>query len=689
MVAVVGASDDPSKWGNLYAKTVLKGEHRRTVLLVNGRGTQVLGRNTYTSLLEVPVSPDLVVCVTPAGALEQVIDDGLAMGARSFVVITAGLGEEGPAGVAREQAIVGRIRGAGAVMVGPNCLGIVDTNSDLDAGGFIDLPRGNVAFFSQSGTLGCDLSLRGRAAGYGFSRFVSLGNQADLTVSELIDDAVTHEATRAIALYCEDVISGRHFVHAAARATNAGKPVVLLWAGGSEAGSRSASSHTGALAADSALIDAACRSAGIFRADSPGEMSDLLFALTRGKRSNGHRTAIVSEGGGSCTIAADLASATGLEVVPFSSELAAALVGVVRAGVRIDNPLDLGGDERPALAASTKLLAEDDGVDAVLVAGLLGWYSGDGDVDGAPQDAPESAQLEVDAAHAIAGVARQTSKPIVVSTVIPKSAAGRILTSAGVFVHREYEPPLRLLSRLADAAVGQGGLSALPAPNPPIEVTGSGYWDARELVASAGITMTAAVRVSTAEDAVEAANRIGYPVVLKNVALLHKSDRGGVKVGIDGDDALVATFREMWRIFGASDYSVEAMEPLERGVEVIIGCKQDNRFGPVVLVGIGGAFVELFQDVVLEIGPIDADRAASMFDRLRARDILRGARGRRPVDIGAAAEATAALSRISAAHPDLAELEINPLLLLPERAVGLDARLVQISNLQSREPELP
>jgi acyl-CoA synthetase (NDP forming) len=686
VVAVIGATDDTRKWGHFYARSVLRGDQRRRVYLVNARGGTVLGRETYRSLRELPEVPDLALLVVRAAVFEDVVLEALDIGVPALVAITAGLGEIGPEGRAKELELVARVRGAGAVLVGPNCLGVIDTGSGLDAAGFIDLPLGTVAFFSQSGTLGCDLAIRAYESGYGFSRFVSLGNQVDLTAAELIDHAIRDDRTEVIALYIEDVIAGRRLVEAARRAKDAGKPVVMLAGGLTSAGARAARSHTGSLAADSAVVESACEAAGIYRASSPGELSDLAQSLVAGKRMQGRRTAIVSEGGGHCTMTADLASSFGLEVEPFSPPLQEQLRTIISARVGAANPLDLGGDEREALTGSAEMLLQAPEVDGVLIVGLLGFYSSHG-VSGAPADTPDDALDEVHAAERLVAIARESAKPMFVSTVAPDSGVGDVLRAGGVYVNREFEPPLRLLERLAQHAGRPSHYLPLPDAADPVEVSGVGYWDARRLLEEGGVPLTAALPVRTVEQALAAADSIGYPVVLKLTTVLHKSDVGGVAVDIRGADSLRRAYEAMRVRFGETDYSVEQSVAVDDGLELIVGCKQDARFGPVAVVGIGGAFVEVLKDVALALAPIGADHAVELLSRLAGADLLRGARGRPPLDLEAAAAAAANVSRIAAAHPEVRELEVNPLLVLPDRAVALDARMIIEEGVAGGEPQ--
>ncbi|MGH3093571.1 MAG: CoA-binding protein, partial [Gaiellaceae bacterium] len=277
-VAVLGASDDPAKWGHWLSRGALKGEARRSVFLVNRNGGEILGRAAYPSLGDLPEEPELVVVSVPAAGFEEAVEASLAAGAQALVAISAGLGETGAEGRARERRVVQRVREAGAVLLGPNCLGVFDAGSQLDLSSD-ELPTGPIGLVSQSGNLGLEVGLLAQDVGLGFSRFVSLGNQADLEAAELVEALAAHEPTRLIALYLEDFRDGRAYARAAGAAAAAGKPVVLLAGGRTDASARAARSHTGALVSDLAAIEAACAAAGIERVATPGELVDVAQAL--------------------------------------------------------------------------------------------------------------------------------------------------------------------------------------------------------------------------------------------------------------------------------------------------------------------------------------------------------------------------------------------------------------------------
>src|SRR3954447_9097727 len=284
-VAVLGASNDPAKWGNWLARGALQGAHRRPVYLVNRKGGEVLGVEAYASVEELPEAPELVVIAVPAAGFEEAVDSALAKGARAIVGITAGLGEGGGEAHAREQALVERVRAAGAMLLGPNCLGVFDASSDLGLASN-EFPPGSIALISQSGNLALELGILARAADMGFSRFASVGNQADLDLAEIVASFAAHEGTELIAVYAEDFSDGRAFVDAAAAAST---PVILLTVGRSDASIRAAVSHTGALVSDVSVVEAACRSAGAHLVSTPGEMIDLAQALLRARTLAGPR----------------------------------------------------------------------------------------------------------------------------------------------------------------------------------------------------------------------------------------------------------------------------------------------------------------------------------------------------------------------------------------------------------------
>jgi acyl-CoA synthetase (NDP forming) len=664
-VAIVGASDDPAKWGNWLGRGALRGEHRRPVYLINRNGGTVLDRPAYASLHDLPAAPELVVISVPAAAFEQTVDDALAVGARALVGITAGLGELGPEAQERERALVERVRSAGAMLLGPNCLGVFDATSDLGLASN-EFPPGSIGLISQSGNLALELGILARSVEMGFSRFASVGNQADVDLAELVASFAAHEGTELIAVYAEDFSDGRAFVDAAAAA--ASTPVVLLTVGRSAASIRAAASHTGALVSDVAVVEAACRAAGAHLVSTPAEMVDLAQALLRARPLAGPRVAVIGDGGGHGAIACDVAAEAGFDLPILSNDLAQELADALPPTAATRNPIDLaGGGEQDffsyARVARTVLASGE--IDAVLLTGYFGGYS---------QYSEDFAGQEAEVARQVARAAAETGRPLVAQTMYADSPTAVVLRAGGVPVYPGIGSAVGALAALLPRDPAPG---APPLPAARELPRADGYFGARALLEAAGITFADARHVAGDGDVEAAARALGYPVVVKALGMLHKSDAGGVVVGIADADELRPAVADLRRRLDPPGYSIERMAPVSDGVELIVGAGRDPRFGPVAAVGLGGIYTEIFGDVAVGLAPLDVGEAERMLLSLRGAPLLAGARGRPPCDVRAAAEAAVALSRVAAAHPAVAEIEINPLLVTPDGAVALDARVIE------------
>ncbi|NUP17061.1 MAG: CoA-binding protein [Streptomyces sp.] len=670
-VAVVGASDDPAKYGHAIAAQAVRANGRRPVHLVNRRGGTVLGRTVAPSLSAIGEPVDLAVVSVPAAGFEDAVDEALRCGARAIVAITAGFAETGDAGRARQDAVAERVRAAGAVMVGPNCLGLADNTTDLFLASDTFTP-GGVALLSQSGNLALELQLRFRPHGLGFSRFVSLGNQADVTLVDLLADCARHEGTQAIAVYAEDFGDGRAFAEAAA---DAGKPVVLLTAGRGDASARSAQSHTGALTTSADVVAAACRDAGVELVATPRELTVALAALHGGRRSaDRRRVAVLTDGGGHGVIAADAVEAAGLTVPELHEPTRERLREALWEQSAVANPVDLAGmgEQDPGSYAETvaALLAAEE-IDAVLMTGYFGGYAAaEGGLGGGGKALADGEQA---AARLIAARHRATAKPLVVQSMYPDSPSCRTLAAAGVPVFGATEDAARALAATAPGAPHTG---VTPLPHPETPLRESGYLETRRALEAAGLAFPAAREIHDEAELLAAAGEFSGPYVLKALHLLHKSDAGGVALGLAGPAELLAAFREMHARLGAPSYSVEAMADLTDGIELIVGVNRDPRFGPVAMVGLGGVLAEALHDIAFTLAPVPADRALHLLRGLRTAALLDGVRGRPPVDVDAAARAVETITTFAAAHPEIAEIEVNPLLVRPDGALALDSRAV-------------
>ena len=665
-VAIVGASDDIRKYGNWIAVQALKGS--RPVHLVNRTRSTVLGLPTVPSVSAVGSPVDLAVIAVPAAGFEAAVDDALAAGAKAIVGISAGLGEAGGEGLALEQRITAKVLAAGARMLGPNCLGVLDHTTGLTLASN-EFPLGNIGVISQSGNLALELCALLVDHGLGVSRFASLGNQADLDAADLIEAYAGHEGTAAIAVYCEDFRDGRRFARAAAKAAAAGKPVVLLTVGATDASVRNAKSHTGAMVSSGIVVEAACRAAGIEQVTSPAQMAHLLQALVRSKVPAGSRTAVFADGGGQASVASDSAATQGLDVVEFPADLQAALAAELPPTAAVSNPVDVaGGGEQDIMCFARVLdhLTASDAVDATLMSGYFGGYGSYG---------PELAAKEITAAHAMASSTAARGGTVVVQTMNWESAAADALRDGGVPVYRGIEEAAWVLGRLARRRTEPAtGVPGLPAPAMPVEDTG--YHLSRRLLAGAGIPFVPAAEVATREDLLSAARGLNYPLVLKALGDEHKSDRGGVVLGIADPPALEDAWNDVQARLAPSSCSLEEMANLSGAVELLVGVRRDPRFGPIVLVGLGGVFAEVLRDVRCALGPVTREQARGLLLSLRGAALLTGARGRAPVDLDAAVDVVARLSVLAAEHPEISEIECNPVAALPDRAIALDARIV-------------
>jgi acyl-CoA synthetase (NDP forming) len=449
---------------------------------------------------------------------------------------------------------------------------------------------------------------------------------------------------------------------------------VLLAGGATEASARAARSHTGALASDLAAIEAACVAAGIELVRSPKEVVDLAQALLSGRRPRGRRIALAADGGGHTVVASDLVAAERLELPVLSEATRGRLAEALPPTATLANPVDFAGGGEQDISSFAKVaraLLESGEVDTALLTGYFGGYS---------QYSEEFDRQEVETAKSMARAAEDTERPLLVHTMYWRGAAAQTLRASGVPVFREVEAAVWAAGRLARTTpAALLAVPELPDPAPPVD-GGRDYFEARALLAEAGIPFAEARQAAGVQEALPAAAELGYPVVLKAVGRLHKSDSGGVAVGLADPRELAEALTRMESALAPPWYSVERLAPVSEGIELIVGAKRDPRFGPVLLVGAGGLYAEVVGDVAVALAPASEEAAEALLRSLRIAPLLDGARGRPAVDVRAAARVAAGLSRFAAEHPEIAEVEVNPLLVTPEGALGLDARIVLVAD---------
>ncbi|MFF4764646.1 acetate--CoA ligase family protein [Streptomyces sp. NPDC001292] len=664
-VAVVGASDNPEKWGYWLATGALSGRHRRAVHLINQNGGSLNGFPFLPGLNALAAPPEHVVVAVPPAAVRQVVVDGLTTGARCFTVITSGCAADDESELASLVAV------HGARLLGPNCMGVVDTSSELRLT-WGDFPAGSVGLVSQSGNLALEIGRLLARAGQGMSRFVSLGNQSDIDAADALEALTHHGPTRVVAAYVEDFRDGRRMVQALAAARSAGKPVLLLTVGRSTASQRAAASHTGALVSPYATVAAACREAGALLLDSAGELVDTAVALLSPALPAGRRVAVAGDSGGQGALAADTLAAHGLELPELSPGTVQTLTARLPPGATPHNPADLAGageaDFGNYAHISRALLASGD-ADTVLLTGYFGDYA---------TANPAQEQRECEVARSLCAAVDEHRRPLVVHSMARDTAALAVLRAHGVPVYERIE---QAAAALAGAARWRASSArSLTDPGHPAvpPVSDGSYRTIRNLLLSQGLHFPDAVFVHTADEAARAAHRLGFPLVLKAMGLAHKTEAGGVALGLRDEAELRHAFAAMARGTGSAVFAVEAMAAPAHAVELIAGVRRDPVFGPVTMVGLGGVTAELHADTALALAPLTADRARQLLLSLHSAPLLAGWRGAPPVDLDAAAAALVLLADVALRHPELSEIEVNPLLAHPGGVIALDAHAVPV-----------
>lgn len=665
-VAVLGASRQPGKLGHRLLENVKAAGFPGPVYPVHPSGEPILGYPSVTSVEALPEAVDLALVSLPAAAVPAAVKALASRRARVAVVLSSGFGEVDADGRAIEGELLGVARVAGLRLVGPNCMGVYSAPARLNGTYFWDLPErpGGISVVSQSGAYG-GLIFRDLAArDLGVARFLSIGNQVDVEIAEVLDYLAGDPHTTLIACFVEALRDGRRFVEAAGRAT-AVKPVVVLKGGRSEAGRRAAGSHTGSLAGAYEMYRAGCRRGGVVLADETEEFLDAIetFARVGGRRPAAPRVAIVAVSGGPSVVAADCAERSGLEVPPLPEEARVRLRALLPPFAAVGNPVDL----TPLVAPERIGEAVRVVLDQEAVAGAVAVDVG--------LDVPAFADGLVAAMEA-------TGKPVV-AFAADAPAVIRRLRSAGVPVLPSPERAVR-----AWRALWAGRPGPAPAPPTPRALpedvrraldTLRGplpYRLARRALEAYGVRFCREEAVASAEAAAAAAERLGYPVVLKAdvPATLHKTEAGAVRVGLGDAGAVRAAFAALAARTGAREFLVQ--EQVGPGVELLVGARRDEVFGPAVGVGIGGIFAEVIQDVSFRLAPLDEVEARAMLREGARRRLLAGPRGLPACEDAPLACLAVAVGEFICAEPRVQEVDLNPVIAAGADAVAVDALVV-------------
>ena len=687
-IAVIGASTNPTKLGYAVLKNLVDCGYsaRGRVYPINPGAQEILGLKAYGSVLDVPEKIESAVIVIPYGGVPGALRECGQKGIPSVTVISAGFREAGKGGLERERELVDIAHQYNMRLVGPNCLGVIDTYTPLNASFAAGTPPpGPMGFMSQSGALGTavlDMALAGRI---GLSKFVSLGNKADISEIDLLQAWVNDEDTKVILIYNEGLPNGQEFIKTARQVTRQ-KPVVAIKSGVTQSGSRAVSSHTGSLAGSEQAYHAAFRQAGVLRAETMETMFDIALALGYQPPLRDDRIAIVTNAGGPGILATDALEGSGLTLAHFEPETTLSLKKTLPEAASSANPVDVLGDARAdRYRFALETVAADPNVDAMIV--VL-----------TPQ-----AMTEIDeTALAVSELSKKLDKPVLGCFMGEAriSSGVTILTRNGVPNYPFPERAARALRAMADYRAIQ---SRPPLTNLTFEVDKKavratldrvlgegrlsiGDAEAREVLTAYGMRIPKSELAKNPDEAVEIARKIGYPVVLKIASpeILHKTDVGGVKVNLRTATEVKDAYELM--VYRAQRYIPEAriwgclvqeMAPAG-GLEVLVGMNRDPQFGPLVTFGLGGIYVETLKDVTFRIAPFSPQEAQEMMSEIRAHALLDGVRGQPPADKDAILDILLKINQLVQDFPEIAELDINPVIVYPkgQGAFAIDMRLV-------------
>lgn len=712
-IAIIGASKDPTKRGFRSIQKLLEDGFTGAIYPVNPKEVSILGQVTYSSLAEIPGSVDLALVCTPAKTLPDVIAQCGAKGVKGAVVLAGGFAEAGDEGKMLQERMVEEGRKHGVRIVGPNTSGIFNTHAKSNIVGFSNLKAGGIALLSQSGNMALSLVIEAQANGHiGLSTYVGIGNESDIRFHEYLEYLREDENTKVVIVYVEGMKDGQLFIETLNRMTHE-KPVVLYKSGRTSAGRSSAQSHTGALAGDYAVSEGVLKQAGAILARKSDEILSLAEALLLLEPMATRRVAVLADGGGHATIAADSLTESGLVLAPLNDATKQALVAILPSSAAVTNPVDVAGgtDSNPAVFADcARILLADPSVDALLITGLFGGYG--------VRFSQTLAEIEMQTCERIATLHKEFGKPILIHSLYgslyaelrPKPLT--LIRELGIPVYDSLELAVRCIQALADF----GEVRSRPLSNFNEKPLRSKHFEqviatcrregrnvvleheARMALEEAGVEMTAPALVATTPDeAVKAFEDLGcVPVAIKVVSrdIIHKSDAGGVKLGLldaasvrDAFMAIIKNGTQHTRLHKGRDphitgLLVTPMAP-KGGIEVIIGVVRDPSYGPVLMFGLGGVLVEVLKDVVFRSLPLTEADARSMLSEIRSAQIFEGVRGAKPTDKEALVRLMLGISRLCVAFPEIAELDLNPVISYPEGVGILDVRILLENDISS------
>lgn len=691
-IAVLGASRTPETVGNAVVRNLILGGYTGVIQPVNPKATAILGIRCAPNIAALPEAPDLAVIVLPAAIVEQAVAECADRGTRHFVVISAGFKETGGDGAQREQRLRELARRRGLSILGPNCLGVINTDAQvcMNASFARDMPRaGGLGLISQSGALCTAILDYAKGRGFGFSRFVSFGNKVDINEIDLLTALASDPQTRAILMYVEELSSGPAFVETAQAITHGpnAKPILAIKTGRTPQGAAAAASHTGSLAGSDEVYDAIMTQAGVVRIESVEELFDVAQVFIDPMLPKGRRTAIVTNAGGPGIMATDACIRHGLQLAKFQEYTTKSLKFQMPPTGSIRNPVDVIGDAKhDRYRAALDAVTADECVDQILVIVTPQTMT---DVIEIAQVIGETREFcgkpvlpcLMGMADVSPGVELLQSKFGMATYTFPENAMRAMAvkcrfaewTRTPLREVRRFDADRVAVEKLFDeeAAAGRHQL---------VEVK------ALEVFRAYGFSVAPSVLARSADEAAAAADQMGYPVVMKisGPTILHKTDVGGVKLNLrdagavrDAYGGMIESVREK---MGADVeiWGVLIQKMLPPGKETILGVTRDAKFGPLLMFGLGGIYTEALRDVSFRLAPLRENVAAEMVRSIRSYKLLEGVRGEPPSDVAAVAECLLRLSQLVTDHPRIRELDVNPLLVYAKGkgAVVADARII-------------
>lgn len=694
-VAVIGASEVPGKASERRTRSLLEGGYGGDVYLINPKRSELFGRKAYPNITEIDKEVDLVMIVVAPRFLVSAVADSVKMGAKGIIIITAGLGETGEEGKKIETEILNEAAKTGAYVIGPNCSGMFSASAEMNFLGVPRLKKGSISVLAQSGNVIDSLTHYARMKGVGFSKIISVGNAIGVNFHEYIEYLRDDPDTKAIMMYLEGIKEGNSLVRVV-RETIKKKPVIALKVGRSGAGARAAASHTGSLAGDDIIVDAAFRQAGIVRVSNVDELFDMAEVFCNCPLPKGNRVAILSEGGGDNSVAADNAELFGMEVPVLSEETQEKMRPFLLEGMPASNPIDYGGtaEENPHMITEcVKVCMEDGQVDGIYITGFFGGFK---DII-----APHVAEIEQQTSRDLVDLVKKHEKPIFVHTSFARGdiESLNILKTAGVPVIESSDRTSQCLGALMRFALNQKKISQMSIPSseakerPVVKAIFKKALDenrsnlleteSRALLEEYGISLPEAILAHSPEEAIEAARKMSYPLAMKVVSpdIIHKSDAGGIKLDLKGERDMEKAFKEILNNAGKVTTKERVLGTLispmaAKGQECIIGMIRDPQFGPVIMFGLGGIFVEVLKDVSFRVAPLAEEDIDEMIKEIKGYKILTGIRGEKPKDIEAIKNILAKLSEIAINHTEIEEIDLNPVIVHEKGVSIVDSRVI-------------